>query len=78
MADKKKSEAKKKVSKKWKAYDTSGSAVVRKLKSCPKCGEGVHLAKHSDRQSCGRCGYTEIKEVGKPQAEENVKTEKKE
>ncbi len=26
---------------------------------CPKCGPGVHLARHKDRLSCGRCGYTE-------------------
>ena len=27
---------------------------------CPKCGAGVFLAKHKDRVSCGRCGYTEF------------------
>lgn len=56
-----KQESKKKVSQKWKAYDISGESVKRRSKSCPKCGEGVHLAKHKDRQSCGKCGYTESK-----------------
>ena len=30
-------------------------------KSCPKCGAGVKLAEHSDRRSCGKCGYYERK-----------------
>ncbi|MCX6695820.1 MAG: 30S ribosomal protein S27ae [Candidatus Altiarchaeota archaeon] len=47
-------------SKKWAAYDVSGSSVVRKRKSCPKCGDGVFMAKHKDRESCGKCGYTEF------------------
>ena len=25
---------------------------------CPKCGQGVFLARHKDRQTCGSCGYT--------------------
>ncbi len=28
-------------------------------RSCPKCGS--RLADHSDRVTCGKCGYTEIK-----------------
>ncbi len=32
-----------------------------KKKFCPKCGVGVHLAEHKDRYSCGKCGYTELK-----------------
>jgi ubiquitin-small subunit ribosomal protein S27Ae len=59
MADKGKKEAEKKTSKKWKLYDVSGEVSKKSRKSCPKCGEGVFLAQHSDRTSCGRCGYTE-------------------
>jgi len=63
MAEKK-AEAKAKegkvTSKKWTAYDVSGGSVVRKRKSCPKCGDGVFMAKHKDRESCGKCGYTEF------------------
>jgi len=55
-----KEKAPKKHSKKHKAYEVSGDKLVRKLASCPKCGEGVHLAKHADRSSCGKCGYTEF------------------
>ena len=25
---------------------------------CPKCGPGIFLAMHKDRQTCGKCGYT--------------------
>ncbi|MBU0762528.1 MAG: 30S ribosomal protein S27ae [Candidatus Altiarchaeota archaeon] len=60
MADKGKKESKgKKTSKKWKIYEVSADAVKKGRKSCPKCGDGVFLAKHTDRISCGKCGYTE-------------------
>ncbi len=51
---------KKKTSKKWKQYEISGDTIKRKEKFCPKCGAGVFLAKHKDRLSCGKCGYTEF------------------
>jgi small subunit ribosomal protein S27Ae len=35
--------------------------LERKKRNCPKCGPGVFLAEHSDRHSCGKCGYTEFK-----------------
>jgi small subunit ribosomal protein S27Ae len=49
----------KRKSSKWKAYVISGGSISRRLKSCPKCGEGVYLAQHKDRLACGKCGYTE-------------------
>ena len=62
MAEKgeKQAKGKNKSSKKWTAYEVSDSKAVKKLKSCPKCGEGVFMAKHKDRESCGKCGYTEF------------------
>ncbi|MEM2175090.1 MAG: 30S ribosomal protein S27ae [Candidatus Micrarchaeia archaeon] len=33
----------------------------KKGRYCPKCGPGVKLAEHSDRFSCGKCGYFEKK-----------------
>ena len=30
-------------------------------KDCPKCGAGVKLAEHKNRNSCGKCGYFEKK-----------------
>ena len=26
---------------------------------CPKCGPGIFMAVHSDRKTCGSCGYME-------------------
>jgi len=48
-----------KPNKRWERYDTSGG-LKRKNKFCPKCGEGVFLAKHKDRETCGKCGYTQF------------------
>lgn len=33
----------------------------QKKRHCPKCGPGVSLAAHKNRQSCGKCGYYEKK-----------------
>lgn len=44
----------------WKLYETKGE-LKRKNQTCPKCGPGVFLAQHSNRISCGKCGYAEIK-----------------
>ncbi|MBD3261194.1 MAG: 30S ribosomal protein S27ae [Candidatus Altiarchaeales archaeon] len=57
MADKKKQG-------KWELYE-SGDKLTRKRKNCPKCGDGVFLAEHKDRLSCGFCGYTESKQTPK-------------
>jgi small subunit ribosomal protein S27Ae len=43
-----------------KVYDLS-SGIKRKNKFCPKCGEGFFLAQHSNRLTCGKCRYSEIK-----------------
>jgi len=42
----------------WKLYKTSGNKVERTNKFCPKCGTGNFLAKHKDRETCGKCSYT--------------------
>ena len=42
-------------------YELSGDAIKSKRAVCPRCGNGVFLASHADRQSCGKCGYTEFK-----------------
>ncbi|MFA5103018.1 MAG: 30S ribosomal protein S27ae [Candidatus Thermoplasmatota archaeon] len=52
-------------------FKVEGDKIVRQRKSCPKCGEGVFLADHKDRASCGKCGYTEFKV--KKQEEEKPK-----
>jgi small subunit ribosomal protein S27Ae len=52
-------------------FKVEGGKIVRQRKNCPKCGEGVFLADHKDRLSCGKCGYTEFK--GKTQESEKTK-----
>lgn len=42
-------------------YKISGDKLERTKRTCPKCGDGVFLAEHKDRKSCGKCGYTEFK-----------------
>lgn len=71
----------KRPSKRWEHYQVSGDKIERKLKFCPKCGDGVFLAKHKNRETCGTCGYTVFSsekeaEEKKPEAKkEEVKKE---
>lgn len=44
----------------WNLYQVSGNKLERKNKSCPKCGAGTFMAKHSNRWTCGACRYTEF------------------
>jgi len=48
----------KKPTKVYKYYKT-GDKLERQRKQCPKCGDGVFLAQHKDRLTCGKCQYTE-------------------
>lgn len=71
--------------KKREIFKVEGDKIVRLKKSCPKCGDGVFLAEHKDRLSCGACGYTEFKgskqqetKTSEPQTNEPVQPEKKE
>jgi len=43
----------------YKKYKISGDKI-EKERSCPKCGEGIFLAKHKDRLYCGKCKYLEM------------------
>ena len=58
MAKKKKKE--KKAMQVGKLYQVSGDKIERKNRVCTKCGPGYFLAKHKDRETCGKCGYSEI------------------
>lgn len=46
----------------WEKYDVENGEVKRGGRSCPRCGEGVFLGEHDNRLTCGRCGFSEIKE----------------
>lgn len=41
-------------------YKIEGGKLVRTHKVCPKCGPGVFMGAHKDRNACGRCGFTEF------------------
>ena len=58
MAKRKK--ANRKPSKVYDLYEKDGEKVKRKNTFCPKCGNGVYMANHKNRKSCGKCGYTEF------------------
>lgn len=62
-----------------KFYALEGNKLVRKKKSCPRCGAGTWLAEHKGRSYCGRCGYTIFEgKVAKPVAEKEEPMEKTE
>lgn len=44
----------------WSLFDAKTGSLVKKTKSCPKCGEGFFMAKHSNRLVCGKCKYVEM------------------
>ena len=46
-------------SKKYKKYKIEGDKITRE-KNCPRCGPGIFMAKHAERENCGKCGYTEF------------------
>ena len=44
---------------KWSKYAIAEDGTLeRKAEHCPNCGPGVFLGVHSDRKTCGRCGYS--------------------
>lgn len=45
-------------------YKVKEGKLTRERPFCPRCGPGIFLAKHDDRVSCGRCGYTEFQKKG--------------
>lgn len=57
----KKKEGPRNLSQTERLYDISGKHIRRLRKECPKCGPGVYMAEHADRNACGKCGYTEFK-----------------
>ncbi|MBH59147.1 MAG: 30S ribosomal protein S27ae [Thaumarchaeota archaeon] len=47
----------------YKFYKVDDDKVTRLRKECPRCGKGNFLAEHSDRLSCGKCGYADFKKT---------------
>ena len=56
----KRTPGKKHPNKVYSLYEKDGDKVKNKTKTCPKCGAGVFMAKHGNRYTCGKCGYTEF------------------
>lgn len=42
-------------------YKIDGSKLTRGSRFCPKCGQGIFMASHKDRYTCGKCNYMEKK-----------------
>lgn len=55
-----KEKAKKKLKGRWSLYEKKDGKLEKKNRSCPKCGQGTFMAKHSSRWTCGQCRYTEF------------------
>ncbi|HLF16010.1 MAG TPA: 30S ribosomal protein S27ae [Candidatus Thermoplasmatota archaeon] len=47
-----------------KFYQIQDGKLVRTHRTCPKCGPGVFMANHEDRNNCGKCGHTEFSKQG--------------
>jgi len=39
-------------------YEIKDGKLIRKARKCPRCGS--FMAKHVNRYTCGKCGYTEF------------------
>jgi small subunit ribosomal protein S27Ae len=52
--------AKKKENKISQIYHIEAGKIKREKRECPRCGRGVFMAQHSDRNTCGKCGFTEF------------------
>ncbi len=44
----------------WRKFKVEGNRIAVQGEYCPRCGEGVFLAIHKNRKTCGKCGYSEI------------------
>jgi small subunit ribosomal protein S27Ae len=44
----------------FKLYKIEGDKIKRVKKDCPRFGNGVFMAEHKDRNTCGKCGFTEF------------------
>ena len=46
-------------------YKVENDKVVRLRPTCERCGTGYFMAEHSDRYTCGHCGFTRYKRAEK-------------
>jgi ubiquitin-small subunit ribosomal protein S27Ae len=43
-----------------KFYTIQEDKLIKNKRDCPRCGKGVFMAEHKDRNTCGKCGFTEF------------------
>ena len=46
-------------------YKIEGEKVTRLRPTCERCGTGFFMGDHSDRYTCGHCGFTKYKRAEK-------------
>lgn len=56
----KKKHVNKPTSVKYKKYTIEGDKIVKKARSCPRCGPGIFLSVSKGRAYCGKCHLTEF------------------
>lgn len=56
----KKKHTNKPTSVKYKKYTIEGDKIIKKARSCPRCGPGIFLSVGKGRAYCGRCHFTEF------------------
>ena len=56
----KKKHTNKPTSVKYKKYTIEGDKIVKKARSCPRCGPGIFLSVGKCRAYCGKCHFTEF------------------
>jgi small subunit ribosomal protein S27Ae len=56
----KKKHTNKPTSKKASKYTVEGDKIVKKARSCPRCGPGIFLSVGKGRAYCGKCHFTEF------------------
>ena len=44
-------------------YKIEGDKVARLRPTCERCGTGYFMGDHSDRYTCGHCGFTRYKQA---------------
>ena len=43
-------------------YKVEDQTLKKLKKICSRCGRGVFMSDHKDRQTCGKCGLTEFRQ----------------
>ena len=43
-------------------FKINGDKTTKLKKNCSRCGKGVAMSEHKDRNTCGKCGLTEFKQ----------------